>query len=177
MADQDEISLRELLALLKRERWIVGGITFACAVLAGLIAWMLPPQFEATVMISPVSNTSPAGRLSGGQGGAGGAGLGGLAALVGITLGSDSNRAESLAVLQSEALTERYIREHNLLPILFHSQWDPQLHKWRNPDPRKQPTVWKGNKFFEKIRLVTEDKKSGLVTMTITWTDPVLAAR
>jgi uncharacterized protein involved in exopolysaccharide biosynthesis len=39
------------------------------------------------------------------------------------------------------------------------------------------PTLWKGNDYFAKnVRRVTEDTKTGLVTLTITWTQPRLAA-
>jgi uncharacterized protein involved in exopolysaccharide biosynthesis len=168
---RDAISLRELYQLLVRERWIVILLALFGGAAAFFISWLLPIQFEATTIISPVSNNSAAGRL-GGQASQ----LGGLAALVGISFGGDSNRAESLAVLQSEALTERFIRDNNLLPVLFPKEWDPARKDWRTQDPRLKPTLWKGNKTFVKIRNVVEDKKSSLVSLTITWTDPVTAA-
>jgi len=37
--------------------------------------------------------------------------------------------------------------------------------------------LWKGNEAFAKIRVVGEDKKLSLTTLTITWTDPVTAAK
>jgi uncharacterized protein involved in exopolysaccharide biosynthesis len=172
MVDQDEISLKEVSALLWRERWIVLFITLTTAVLAGLSAWSLPIQYAASVVISPVQNNSGGGRL-----GAPAGQLGGLASLIGISLGGDSNRAESLAVLQSEALTERYISDNNLLPVLYEKQWDPVQKQWLGKDPRKHPTLWKANKKFGKLRTVIDDKKTSLVTVTIEWTDPQIAAR
>jgi uncharacterized protein involved in exopolysaccharide biosynthesis len=39
-------------------------------------------------------------------------------------------------------------------------------------------TPWKGNEFFKKnVRTVVTDPKTGLVTMTIKWTDPHIAAK
>jgi uncharacterized protein involved in exopolysaccharide biosynthesis len=38
--------------------------------------------------------------------------------------------------------------------------------------------LWKANRLFsKKIRTVTEDRKTGMVTLTIEWTDPVVAAK
>jgi len=61
---------------------------------------------------------------------------------------------------------------------LYESQWDEQHKQWKTHEPDKIPTVWKANQRFEKsIRNVTTNAKSGLVTMTITWKDPKIAAR
>lgn len=170
---QDEISLRELVLHLWAEKWLVLSITLVLTVLAGVIASQLPAQYEAITVISPVSSNAAGGRLNS----QGGAGIGGLASLIGIQLGGDTNRSESIAVLQSEALTERYIREHDLLPVLYEKLWDPVGKRWRVTDPSRVPTPWKANKLFLKIRTVTEDKKTGLVTLTINWTDAATAAR
>jgi hypothetical protein len=83
-----------------------------------------------------------------------------------------------VAVLQSEAITERYIRENGLLPVLYSSEWDAVRQQWKTDDPKKIPTLWKANVVFKKgIRFVATDLKSGLVTMVIKWKDPVLAAK
>jgi len=171
MSERDEISLRELFLLLAREKWLVAVLALLGAVSGFVIAWLLPVEFDATTIISPVTSNSTAGRLAGQA-----SQLGGLAALVGINIGGDANRSESLAVLQSMALTERYIRDNNLLPVLFPEAWDPVKKDWRSREPGRMPTLWKGNKKFLKIRTVTEDKKTTLVSLTITWTDPVTAA-
>jgi hypothetical protein len=56
-------------------------------------------------------------------------------------------------------------------------EWDPARKDWRTTDPRLRPTLWKANRKFAKLRVVAEDKKTSLVTLTITWTDPVTAAK
>jgi hypothetical protein len=113
------------------------------------------------------------GRLSGA-----GSQVGGLASLIGLSFNGDSNKEEALAMLQSEALTQRYITEHDLLPVLYPERWDPVTKAWRPSKPEDVPSLWKANQLFEtKIRTVAEDKKTGLTTMTIAWTDPATAAR
>jgi capsular polysaccharide biosynthesis protein len=97
----------------------------------------------------------------------------------GGTVGSAGNTAkvEAIATLKSENLTRRFIQDHNLLPLLFSKKWDERQLKWKTSDPDRVPTLWKGNDYFAKnVRRVTEDTKTGLVTLTVTWTQPQLAA-
>jgi uncharacterized protein involved in exopolysaccharide biosynthesis len=95
-----------------------------------------------------------------------------------VAMPGDSKKFESLAVLQSEILTEKYIQDNNLLPIIFRDKWDDKQNKWKSSDPKKIPTLWDGNATFKKtIRSVSNDAKTGLATITITWTDPKLAAK
>jgi uncharacterized protein involved in exopolysaccharide biosynthesis len=170
MDDRDEVNLRELVQLIWSEKWIIISLTLLVTIGGTAIGVALPKEYDALAVISPVSNNSN-GKFAGQS-----SAVGGLASLIGISIGGDTNKAESIAVLQSEALTERYIREHDLLPVLFPNLWDPVNHRWRVASDRA-PTLWKGNKVFTRIRDVVEDKKSGLVTVTIRWTDPTTAAR
>jgi capsular polysaccharide biosynthesis protein len=102
-----------------------------------------------------------------------------MASISGLSLAEGSSkRNESLAVLQSEALTERYIEKNDLLPILFSERWDAAKGGWTATSPDEVPTLWKGNVYFKKkVRSLTSDSKTGLVTLQITWTDPKLAAQ
>jgi capsular polysaccharide biosynthesis protein len=80
-------------------------------------------------------------------------------------------------VLQSEAVTENYIRSKGLLQVLYSDKWDAQAGKWKVDDVRKQPTLWKANQYFKKgIRRVITDTRTGIVTFSIKWKDPVAAA-
>lgn len=175
--DADAISLRELTELLWRAKWLIIGLTFGLALGAALLSKTRPRTFKATVVISPVSNAGPGGRLGSALGGGEGSQMGGLASLIGLSFGGDTGKAESLAVLQSEQLTQRYIHDNNLLPVLFPQYWDARNNKWLPTKPSRTPTLWKANNIFKKIRVVTEDKKTQMTNMTITWTDPVIAAR
>lgn len=172
-ADEDAISLRELVELLWSAKWLILGLVVGCGLGAALLSKTQPRIYRAHVVLSPVSNSPSAmGRVAGN-----GSSIGGLASLIGLSFGTDSSKEESLAVLQSEALTQRYISEQNLLPVLFHERWDPVAGKWRVRKPEDVPTLWLANRMFEKIRVVSVDKKTGLTTMTISWTDPLTAAK
>lgn len=172
----DEISLRDLFDVLWSRRLLIVLITAAAALIGVATALLLPEKFESSVVLAP------AGDESGSKLGGAGALLsqfGGLASLGGISLGGGGGRkSEAVATLASGALTEAFIRDRDLLPILFEDDWDAATKTWTIRDPRKQPTPWKAEKFFrEEVRVVSEDKKTGLVTLTITWTDPELAAQ
>jgi uncharacterized protein involved in exopolysaccharide biosynthesis len=173
--ERDHFNVAESFEILWRKRWQILVVTVSCGVLASLAAFLLPKRYKASVLLSAVSTTN-ASQLGGmsslvSQ-------IGGFASLAGLSVGGDSKKAESIAVLQSEALTERYIREHNLLPILYEGQWDKIKAGWKSDDPKKIPTLWKANQYFKKsVRFVGTDTKTGLVTLTITWKDPQTAAK
>lgn len=173
MMDQDEISLQEIFAILWRERWMIVSITLVFAVAVAVIALMQDDKYEATITVSPVSNNQASSKLGGLT-----SQIGGLAALAGISVGGDSDRAESIAFLQAQSLTERYIAENDLLLVLYADKWDAAAKQWQVSDESKRPTLWKASQLFKKsVRKVTEDKKTGMITLTITWTDPAICAQ
>ncbi len=172
----DEINLKELVNVLWEGRWIIVLVTLAFTALAALAAFIVPKKYSASVVIAPVSNNMAGGAFGGLSSLAGQ--FGGLASLAGITIGDDTSKAEPIAVLQSQTLTQRYIDENELLYVLFAKAWDAGAKRWKVTDPEKMPTLWKANQYFsKKIRSVTEDKKTGMYTMTITWRDPEIAAK
>jgi uncharacterized protein involved in exopolysaccharide biosynthesis len=155
-------------------KFIIAAVTLASTATATVLSYTLDDKFQASITLSPVAEDSSGGRL------------GGLASLateigggaLGISSPGNTQKQEYLATLQSEALTERYIKENNLLPILFESKWDPVKHDWKDLPKDELPTLWKGNQFFKRhVRAVTTDTKTTLTTMMIFWKDPKLAAQ
>ena len=176
LVESPELTLKELLALLRRRALVVACFAVFCVGATGVFAWITPSTYVATIVVSPVASSGGAGQLNGlgsmlSQ-------VGGLASLAGLGGASgDTHKAESLAVLKSEALTEKYIQDNHLLPVLYASIWDARRNQWKESDPRKIPTLWKANLFFGKsVRTINVDAKTGLVTLTIVWRDPHLAA-
>jgi uncharacterized protein involved in exopolysaccharide biosynthesis len=164
----------EIASLLWSHRFAIALASILGALLAGGIALRVPQQYEATAILSPVSGSSSSGQLSALSSLA--AQFGGLGALSGLTT-ADGKKAESIATLQSEELTERYIADNNLLPVLYRKKWNSATKSWTTTNPKSVPTLWKANALFKRhLRTVTTDSRSSLVTLTITWTDPYLAA-
>ena len=174
-SSRDQVNLSDVIHALWRGKWLVALLTVLLAAVAGGAAWLMPDKYEATILVSPATSTSGSGQLGGGLG-AIASEFGGLASLAGITIGADAKKSESLAVLESQALTEKFIHENKLLPVLFSDEWDPQAMKWKTQSADKAPTLWKANRFFKGNVRTVETAKNGLVTMTITWTDPKAAA-
>lgn len=162
------------IEILWRARWLVISAAVTLAVAAGIAAKLMPKTYKAVTVLSPVSSNSEGGQL-------GGLGsvvsqFGGLAALAGISVTGDDKKAESIAVLQSEALTRKFIADNNLLPVLFDKARNSEQADGETKGP-SAPTLWTANAYFKKkIRTVTRDAKTGLVTLEIAWKDPVQAA-
>lgn len=151
-------------------------LVFLCAIAGfalGLgLTFVLRPVYRAEVLLSVIDNSSM---------GAGGHGdllsqFGGLASLAGVSLGGDANKAEALAQLTSRDITDRFIQQENLAPVLFANRWDAASGKWLNTSRRPPPTEGQAFRLFDKqVRKMGQDKKTGLVTLVIEWSDRTLA--
>jgi len=167
---RDEFSLNELIHAFASKKLFVFCVTAAFTLAALAASLLVHKRYQASIMVSAITDQmAGSGGLS--------TQIGGLAALVGIAPNS-GKKSETLAFLQSEDLTQRYIKDNNLLPVLYDNLWDANEKRWRPTDPNKIPTLWKANRFFKgSIRRVTDEAKGGLTTVSITWTDPRLAAK
>lgn len=156
--------------IVAQRRWVF--IFTAVATLAAIgIGFLLPPVYRAETLLVPVEQekSEGLGTLTGQ--------LGDLAAIAGIKFGPGKDKtAEFVAALNSRALSVSFIKEKNLMPVLFESQWDSVKKRWKaGVDP---PTEWQAYNLWDKtIRRVSIDRRSGLITVAIEWHDPVLAAK
>lgn len=117
-------------------------------------------------MVLVPANTERIGESLGGSAGQ----LGGLASVIGLGLNSRGSATdEALAILRSRQFTEAFISDRQLMPELFATKWDEQRKQWKG-SPDAQPTLAKAYKYFDKkIREVTQDKRTGLVTLRVVW--------
>ena len=166
----DELSLREFLAILESGKWLILIVTLLVTGGATAAAYLMPKTYEAKVVVLPVAGGSGSGSLS-----TLASKVGGLASLLGVSAGTDYKRTESIAVLKSNALIREYITAHNLIPILYRARWNASLNRWK--DPQNAPTLWDATQLFKKsIRTITVDGKTGLVTVSVNWRNPAVAA-
>ena len=141
-------------------RWLIIAVASVFAGLSIAYALLATEWYQAEVVVAPVDK----------RGGASGLGnLGSLASMAGISLGSLGGSAgqEALAVLKSKGYARPFITDEGLMPALF-TQAGP--FDDRN-DVRDAVRI-----FDDKVRSVEQDRRTGLVTVTITWTDPARAA-
>ena len=167
----DEIDLVDLWrALAKNWVWIVL-MTVLGTALASAKAFRATPIYRGEVLTVPISPSQETGRLSKIANRLGD--FAGIASITGIdVMGKDIDVAAALATLTSREFTLAFISDNELMPILFESRWDPTNKTWAVEDPKEIPTEWDAYRLFdEKIRNVSRDKKSGLVTLSIEWRD------
>ena len=155
--------------IVAQRKWVF--ILTAVATLTAVgIGFALPPVYRAETLLVPVEQEKGDGfGALAGQ-------LGDLAAIAGVNFGSAKDKtAEFVAALNSRALSVSFIKEKNLMPILFESQWDSAKKSWKaGLDP---PTEWQAYGLWDNtVRRVSVDRRSGLITLAIEWRDPVLAA-
>jgi uncharacterized protein involved in exopolysaccharide biosynthesis len=161
-----EISLLTVSSFLWRHIKIVVTCIVVCAAAAAVLAFTLTPLYRAEVVFLPADSANGLGEISGQ--------LGGLAALAGINIGGGKKSDEALEYLRSRAFTGQFIQRHSLMPVLFAKKWDAQRGQWRG----EPPTIAYGiAKFSTKIRQIAEDRRTGIVTVGIIWSDRVAAAQ
>ena len=167
--DEDEIDLLELIRTLLKAWKTIIGITIVCTALAVAYALHAPEVFKAETLLAPAMEEKSGASSALSQ-------FGGLAVMAGISIPSDSNVEQVVATLQSRKFLRQYIDGRKLLPVLFEEIWDAESHSWLVQTQEDEPTVQRAVGFFKSILSVDEDKKSGLISLSISWKDPVVAA-
>jgi uncharacterized protein involved in exopolysaccharide biosynthesis len=164
MTAQGELDLFRVWDILWRGRGLLVSITAACAVGTAVYALLAPAWYQADVLLAPTKEKATldvAGEL------------GGLAALAGLGL-EETNSVEAIAVLKSRDFARAFIRDEALLPVLFAKDWDASAQRWKRGKP---PDLRRAIELFDrKVRKVREDRRTGLVTLSIEWKDARLAA-
>jgi len=156
---------------LMRFKWMIVLITFLSGSIAIAVAFNMTPVYRAEVLLAPAGEDKNAASALSGQ-------FGGLAALAGINIGGGGGEVEkAVATLESRIFTNEFISQEKLMPVMFEKLWDVNANKWLVQKDEDVPTLWDGYKKFNKnIRTISADKKSGMYTLAIEWSDPVLAA-
>lgn len=184
---EDEIDLRELFAALWRGKWWIVASTLVGAVIAVIFALSMPNIYRSEALLAP----SP--EQQGGGLAAMAAQFGGLASLAGINLSGGSGpdkTAIAVEIGKSRQFLSHFIRQHQLeVPLLAVIKadkvtgellvdkdiYDVASKKWvREIPPGKsvEPTDWELVKAFRDIASISQDAKSGLVTVAVEYYSP-----
>lgn len=165
--EDEEIDLVDVWRTLVAGRVLIGVVTLFCVGVAAAFAFLSTPLYRAETLLVPAENTDKAASplLQ----------LGALESFAGIGLGGGDS-AEALAALTSRVFTDAFIREEKLMPVLYSGRWDAARGTWAEGE--EVPTAWDAYRMFDrKVRFVSKDVKTGLVTLAIEWRDPDLAAQ
>jgi len=179
----DEIDLRELFAVLWAGKIKIIAITAVFAIASVIYALSVPNQYKATALLAPAQQDS--GGISGALGQ-----LGGLASLAGVSIGGGGGSEAQVAqeIMKSWSFIEGFIKSNDLaVEIAAVDGWDKELDrllinndiydvekkKWVSEDG--PPRSWSLFKAFIGRVAVSEDSKSGLVSVSIEYFSPQIA--
>lgn len=154
---EDRLSRERLLArvrLLWNERRFLFRLVFVGLLLATLIAFLIPSQFESTTQLMP-PDSQPSSNLAML---AGMSGPGGLGMLAGDLLGIKSTGALFVGVLRSRTVEDRVVDRFDLRKVYGES------------------LLMRARQKLTERTSISEDRKSGIITITVTDHDPKRAA-
>lgn len=157
---EEGIDLIVVWRVLKRYKIFIALCTLACTIGATIYAVTARPMFRAEATITEAhdsnlqGNTPMSGQLSG------------IASLAGFALGAGGGQGrDAQAVLKSRRLAELFITRYDLKDRLLA----------RSTGPR---TMWHAVAVFKKNVLnVDEDRKNGVTTIEMYWSNPTEAAQ
>ena len=156
-SSEDDIDLWELWDTLWSNKWWVAGASLLFGGGGAIYSFVETPLYQAKVVLAPVQQTQSSGASSL---------LAQFAPIAGIA-GVSASPQVPLATLQSVQFAEDFIRQNNMLPVLVSSGEGSD-----KPDIRDAIRT-----FQTDVLTVSADMKSGLTTVTVSWEDPVLAAK
>jgi len=161
----DEIDVEQLAGVIWRRKWWIAGCAGLLTALAVAYALVATEWFRAEAVLMPRdsrSGTGLAGQL---------AQFGGLADLAGLSLGQNSKQ-EPLGVLRSKGFARRFIEKNGLVETLAE---DAPARVLRG-DQTGQDLGEVVDQFVRSVMTVSEDRRSGLVTVAVEWKDASAAA-
>ncbi len=172
MEQEDELSLIDLWNILWKRKWLILLLGPLAGIIGIVVALNSTEIYRSEVLLAPAAEDDGGGALSAlaGQ-------FGGLASMAGINVGGGGNTETAIATLKSRKFLLPYIVENDLFTILFENDWDAENKRWSSSNERRgpegKPTDSEVYKLFsESVLSVSEDKKTGLVTLAIEWVDP-----
>jgi uncharacterized protein involved in exopolysaccharide biosynthesis len=155
--------LAAVIKLAKREWRRILAVFLSVSLVAVVAAFALPKRYEGAVLVNYASEDASTGSLASLAGE-----FGGLASLAGINLSSTTvQRTEAIATLGSRQFSSAFIEKHGLLPVLFPDLWDAAAKKW-TVTGSDVPTMSDAFEAFDTdMRRITDDKSTGLITVSI----------
>jgi uncharacterized protein involved in exopolysaccharide biosynthesis len=170
---ETEFSVAQVLRILLDRKWLF--LALSVLIFAAVVAYASFAQRQYTASVKVVPRTAEsAGGLQSLMGE-----LGGLAALAGVSLGGSNEDKEAYAWLRSRAFTVRFLEQQKLSQELFAEAWDAQRGDWQEGISKTDaPSIDDAYGFFNrKVRRISQDQRTGVISIDVTWTDPVAAAR
>ncbi|MBI5469215.1 MAG: hypothetical protein HY891_08800 [Deltaproteobacteria bacterium] len=203
MKDQrpdDEIYLMDYLRTLWKRKLMIIFMAAAAVSATSIYSMFLKDVYQASAVISPVSDKGP------------GEGLATMAqqfgGIVGISLPNSASSSEIVNLLKSNVLREKVVRKYNLFPVLFPAQRDAGKKAWKTEDMARltlklssasmkasdafgsgertsqpgeeggagAPTMWDALRMLESIVAVKNNSSSNTITVSAEFHNPEMAS-
>jgi capsule polysaccharide export protein KpsE/RkpR len=165
VAERRDSPFVAIARLLWEQRLRLWKPTLAGLIIAALISILIPSRYEATVRLMPPENTDSMGvgmlgaLMGGGMGSSGGGSLGGsLSGGLGELLGGQKPGALFVGILSCRTVADRIIDRFDLRKVY-----------WRK-------TYMATREQLASRRTIAEDKKTGIIAITVSDTDRARAA-
>ncbi len=189
----DEIDLSELWTAIWEGKWLMMAITAVFSIASVLYALSVPNEYKATALLTPASSSSSSSlsKLAGQ--------LGGLASLAGVNLGGgggvEDKTVVAMEIIKTWGFLEAFIKENNLEVEVFAAigwnrssnqllidsdlyneaskQWVRDFNAAKGQ--KAEPSSWE---LFEKIEdkiSISQDKTSGLISLSVDYFSPIIA--
>lgn len=158
MEREDEINLLYYWQTIMKRWKIIAGIFGISVVTAAIISLFMTPIYQARTTIMPVESSG--GRLSGAL-----QNLSSLPFVGGMVSGIGGVSASKLVtILNSRTLAEDMIQTFDLMKVIFKGKKD------------KPPTLQDAARSLMDITKISEDKKEGVISISVEYKDPKIAA-
>lgn len=168
MSGEGEIRFRDLIAYFYSCKYLIISVSIGFSVIAALISLAITPVYSSQAILAPVSkseeNSSYLSRVAGSV-------LSGLD-FQGFSQINDSASVQSQ--MTSRVFAEMFIKENNLLPILFEEEWDKERSDWKKDI--EKPSPYTIQKKFRDSYSIVKDLKTGLMVLTVDWSDKEIPA-
>ncbi len=151
--EEDEIDLYELWQVLIKRKKLILTIFVAVTSLTAVVSFLLTPVYRSEASLMPISS-QPTGGIAQMAG-----------EILGIPLKTEDTSAKIMAVLESRTIKERVIRRLGLVDVLLEEK------------PEDRDPLLAAVELLEDMVNVSQDRKTGLITLGIEYKEPDLARK
>ena len=157
------LSIYEITEFILKKSIILVSIIITCAVVSLAYSFNVPNTYKSDIVVYPSESVKSQSQ-----------GMQGLSSFIGLNLDTTtSSTAKNLAYLESKTFIIDFIKENNLLNIIFEDEWNESDKKWKNETPSFLAAY---ASFTNKFLFIKENKTNGLITVSIITKDPEISS-
>lgn len=198
---EEPIVLLEFWKAIGKRKKLIVWLSVVTALTTAVYSFFLPNIYQASAVITTVSERDSSSSSAAMQM-LGASGLAGMADVAGVSFPGGQKLIVLESYLKSNVVREKVIVKNDLLPVLFHKQWDGERKEWKKhspgllsktlnalsrvvttndsamqkPEVDRGPTISDGLRALQRIVIVKSNVKANTLTITVDDRDPRMAA-